>query len=422
MNKHVLRATVAAVALSTVSLAGYVAMEPAYAAQRGRTAAAAAPEEKLPPLRASVGKPLNEAVKLAGEKKFAEAMHEVQEADMVDKKTPYEEYKVAFFLGYLAINAMPQDLPTATVAYNRMVASGGAPEAEKVAMYDTAMRLNLAAMDYPKAIQAATELKKLNPMSEAQQVLATAYYQTNDFVNAAAAAKEMVDETIASGKKPEAPVLALLLNSQVKTNQDFKPTLFMLATVSTDPEVWNLVMQSTFEDVTKRNPSDHHLLNLYRLSMRAGTIKDGDYDAMASIDLKNGLPAEGKAVLTKANKTGELLTQANTLLANDQGALPALAAEAAKTTANGEIDIKLGESYWSYGRFDEAVASLQKGVEKGGLKDLADAQTTLGIALFDAGKKDEALKLFQAAAMSNSAAAPVANAWSLFVQRSSAAA
>jgi tetratricopeptide (TPR) repeat protein len=413
MNRQVLRAAVAAVALSTAAMVGYVAMEPAYAAP--------APAEKLPPLKAAVGGPLNDAVKLANAKDFAGALAKVQQADKVEKKTPYEEYKVAFFLGFIAINAMPQDIPGATAAYNRMVASGGAPESEKVAMYDTAMRLNLSAMDYPKAIQAATELKKLNPMSEAGQVLATAYYQTNDFANAVTAAKDLVDADIKAGKRPSAPVLALLMNSQVKTNQDFKPTLDLLATVSTDPEVWGLLMQSTLEDVTKRNPADHHLLNLFRLSIRAGTIKNEDYKAMASIDLASGLPAEGKAALTKANDTGDLMKQADTLLANDQGSLPALAAEAAKQT-NGEIDVKLGESYWSYGRFAEAVASLQKGVEKGGLKDMADAQTTLGIALLDAGKKDEALKMFETAAASNSAVAPVAHAWSLFVKRSAAAA
>lgn len=417
MNRHALRTAVAALALATASAVGLVAMQPVYAAP----ARAAAPAEKLPPLKPAVGKPLNEAVKLAGEKKFAEALHEVQEADKVEKKTPYEEYKVAFFLGYLAINSMPQDYPTATAAYNRMIASGGAPESEKVAMYDTAMRLNLQAMDYPKAIQAATELKKLQPDGEAGQVLATAYYQTNDFANAVTAAKALVDADVAAGKKPAAPVLALLLNSQVKTNQDFKPTLDMLATVSTDPEVWGLVMQSTQEDLSKKNPSDHHLLNLYRLSMRVNTIKADDYKVMASIDLSSGLPAEGKAVIAKGNVTGDLVGQANTLFANDQGSLPALAAEAAKTTANGEIDVKLGESYWTYGRFDEAVASLQKGIEKGNLKDVADAQTTLGIALLDAGKKDEALKMFNAAAAANATVSPVAHAWALFLQRSAAA-
>jgi len=157
-------------------------------------------------------------------------------------------------------------------------------------------------------------------------------------------------------------------------------------------------------------------LNLYRLALLVGTMKDIDYKSMATIDLSSGLPAEAKAAMTKGNQTGELLDQANQMLGRDQQALPALAAEAAKQM-NGEIDIKLGESYLTYGRNDEAVASLQKGIEKGGVKDMADAQTTLGVALFTSGKKAEALAAFQKADMGNSPAASVAHVWVLYVKR-----
>ena len=162
--------------------------------------------------------------------------------------------------------------------------------------------------------------------------------------------------------------------------------------------------------------TDHQLLNLYRLSMIVGTMKDTDYAAMATIDLQNGLPAEAKAVLTKGNKTGELLDQANQLLARDQAGLPALAAEAAKQ-ANGEIDVKLGESYYTYGRNDEAAAAIQKGIEKGGLKDPADAQTTLGLVLLAGGKRAEAIAAFDKAAALGGAGGQVAHVWRLYGKR-----
>jgi len=54
------------------------------------------------------------------------------------------------------------------------------------------------------------------------------------------------------------------------------------------------------------------------------------------------------------------------------------------------------------------------------LKDLADAQTMLGIALYRAGKKDEALAEFRKAEMSNTSAGPVAHTWVLFLQRPAA--
>jgi tetratricopeptide (TPR) repeat protein len=120
-------------------------------------------------------------------------------------------------------------------------------------------------------------------------------------------------------------------------------------------------------------------------------------------------------VLTKGNKSGELLTQANQMAAKDQDSLKDLAAEAAKQT-NGEIDVKLGESYYTYGRYDDAVAALEKGIQKG-VKDMADAQTTLGIALWAAGKKPEAMAAFEKAAAAGGAAGQVAHTWTLYGKR-----
>jgi hypothetical protein len=124
MNRHILRAAAAALVLSTASVVAFTDVaSPAYAAQRGR--AAEAPAVKLPPLRASVGKPLNEAVKFTNMKDWDGTMHEALEADKIEMKTPYEEYKVAQLLGFISINKQPQDLKAATAAYNRMVASSG---------------------------------------------------------------------------------------------------------------------------------------------------------------------------------------------------------------------------------------------------------------------------------------------------------
>ena len=137
---------------------------------------------------------------------------------------------------------------------------------------------------------------------------------------------------------------------------------------------------------------------------------------MATADLKAGLPNEAKTILTKKGQTGDLLTQANQLVPKDQASLTELAKEADQAP-NGEILVKLGESYYTYGRYDDAAAAIQKGIMKGGLKDMADAQTTLGIALLAAGKKDEAAAAFDKAAMSGTSAAPIAHVWSIYARR-----
>jgi tetratricopeptide (TPR) repeat protein len=416
--KKIIRRAVMAALVSAASATAVTALMPAQAAvptPKGKEAAKPAG----PSVRSAIGKALNDAMKATDAKDYVTALAKVKEADAVMDKTPFEEYSIAKYLGFIYINQPMPDYPAATAAYNRQIASGGAPEAEQANMYSIAMRLNYQAMDYANVIKNATDLQKFQPLDDTGYlVLIQSYYNTNDFANAAAAAKAELAAKVAANMKPGEDVLGLLLNAQIKNKDEAgaRQTLDQLATVSAKPEVWGQVMDFA---LGTNGITDHQLLNLYRLSILTGTMKDTDFAAMATIDLQSGLPAEAKAVLTKANKTGELLTQANTLAARDQQALPALAAEAAKQT-NGEVDVKLGESYYTYGRYDEAVAALQKGIEKGGLKDAADAQTTLGIALLAAGKRPEALAALDKAAAMGGSGGQVAHVWTLYGRRAAA--
>jgi tetratricopeptide (TPR) repeat protein len=407
MNKFI-RTAVMATLVSAASATAMTALMPAYAA-------APAKKPEPPKVRKEVGIPLSDALKLLTANDLDGATVKVVQADLVQMKTPFEEYSVSEYLGAIAIKK--KDFMAATVAFNRQVASGGVPDEKKAGMYDTAMKLNFQyGMDYPKVIQDGMELQKLQPLDDTNYlVLIQSYYNTMDYPNAAVAAKAEIAAKVASGTKPSEDVLGLLLNAQIKSKDEAgaRQTLEQFATVSKKPEVWEQVMDFA---LGAQGITDHQLLNLYRLAVIVGTMKDTDYAAMATVDLQNGLPAEAKSVMTKGNKTGELLDQANQLVGRDQQALPSLAAEAAKQT-NGEIDVKLGESYFSYGRFDEAAAAIQKGIEKGGLKDAADAQTTLGIVLLAAGKRPEALAAFDKAATLGGAAGQVAHVWALYGRR-----
>jgi len=404
-----------------------IQLEPLYAQYGvgggGNKAAAKAKAGKQDPAttaRREVGTPINDALKLVDAKNYDAALAKVQQADAVKDKTPYEEFMVAKYLAYIAVNKMPQDIPTATAAVNRQIASNGAPDAEKPGMYSMGMLLNYAAMDYAKVIQSGQELEKLGQPLEGNQaiVLAQAYYSTMDYMNAAKVAKA------ASDRMPGAENLGLLLNSQAKLMDDagYRVTLDKLATVSSQPEVWGQVMDFTLNAVSKgpMEGQEHRLLNVFRLATLVGTMRPEDYPAMATIALTNGLAQEAKEALTKGNRTsGQLWDDTSKMLSNAQGSLTELAAEAGKQT-NGEIDVKLGESYMTAGQNDQAVTALRKGIEKGGLKDLPDAQTTLGIALYKAGKKDEALAEFRKAEMANSPSGVVAHTWALFLQRPAA--
>src|SRR4051812_43434279 len=167
MNRSIRRAAMAALMTATMATA-VVAFEPADAAPARKA------QEKTPAanqVRPVVGKPLTEAMKLVDAKDFAGALAKVKEADAAKDKTPFEQYMISKYAGFIYVNQPMPDYGAATVAYNQQIETGAAPEMEKATMYSVAMRLNYQAKDYAKVIQDAGELQKLQPLDDVGQLV-----------------------------------------------------------------------------------------------------------------------------------------------------------------------------------------------------------------------------------------------------------
>jgi hypothetical protein len=132
------------------------------------------------------------------------------------------------------------------------------------------------------------------------------------------------------------------------------------------------------------------------------------------------LPAEAQAALQKgiaagtiqrSGRVAQILNQASTEAQREAGALASFEREAA-ARSNGEVDVKLGETYFAHGKFAQAETALRRGLGKGGVRDREDAQITLGIVLLAQGKKEEAVAAFNGAG-----ASPVAKLWTLYANR-----
>ena len=254
MTKLIRRATMAAL-LSAASAIAVTALLPGHAAF-----AAAPKKDDTPKVRNAIGKLLNDAMKLIDTKDFAGARAKAEEADKITDKTPFEEYQIAKYMGFIAINQPMPDYAAAARAYNREVNSGGAPDADKPGMYNVAMRLNYQAMSFADVIKDGIELQKLQPLDDTGYlILIQSYYNTNDFTNAATTAKAEIAAKMAAGMKPAEDVLGLLLNAQIKSKNEAgaHEALDQLAMVSAKPEVWGQVMDFA---LGTNGISDHQLL------------------------------------------------------------------------------------------------------------------------------------------------------------------
>ena len=172
------------------------------------------------------------------------------------------------------------------------------------------------------------------------------------------------------------------------------------------------------------------MLNAYRVAVSdpdGGLATVGAYLSYADTALVAGSPGEAARALERGMKEGivptagtnqQQLTQAKAAIASDKKSLPGEAASAAKN-AKGEVDVKVGLGFYSTGDYAQAVEVIRRGIAKGGVSRLDDANLLLGASLFELGKRDEARAAFEAAKAAAPAGSPLGRIAVLWLARTS---
>lgn len=170
-------------------------------------------------------------------------------------------------------------------------------------------------------------------------------------------------------------------------------------------------------------------LATYRLALRdTGLATVGEYLAAADAMMIAGSPGEALRALEKGTADGvvpaggtnaQSIQEAKDALATDRKTLPVDEKTAAKNP-KGELDAKIALGYYSLGDWNKALEIVQRGLGKGGVKRVDDAELLAGSALVELGRFADAKAAFDRAA---AAAAPgsymgrLARLWSAYVDR-----
>lgn len=352
-----------------------------------------------------VGKPLQAAQELTQQKKWKEALTKVNEANAMEGKTAFEQYKIDEFLVYIELNL--QDYPAAAKSMEASIASGFLPPEEVTTQYKQLAQINYQLKNYPKAADYGRKYLQASPgNTEVQLLVVQAFYLQKDFKNAADAMRDLVQTAGKADKPVKEEWLQLLMSCEyeLKNDDGVGKALELLIQHYPSPKYWRDRLQM-LQDRT--NLTERQSLEIYRLMLVTDSLDTGDeYVEMAELALHVGLPGEAKAVLEKgfaSQKLGgekkdreqRLLDMAKNQADGDSKSLPQLDKEAA-AAATGEADAKLGEAYLSYGQYDPAIAALQRGLGKSGVKNAEEAQLHLGLAYLWSGKSDDARGAFKA--------------------------
>ncbi len=412
----VLMAALAAAGLVGIAGGSLLPVSVAVAAEKEKPA----PKQKLSP---AVQKPLVAAQNAMTAKNWDEALVQIQAAQAVEPKTPYDAFMVDELGWYIYLQK--KDYVKSAETLERSLASGMVPEADKAQRMRALTQMNLQNQQYDKAIAHGTEYLKLSPNdAEIALSLAQARYLTNDFKGAKAASEQL----IATSPKPAeaALLLALRSNYELKDEPGILRSLEGLVRYYPAPKYWEDLLNAQLY----RTKDDRGLRSLYRLMNDTDTLDKGEeFAEMGSTLVTGGFPNEAKLVLergmaknvfqadskTRAQAELERARTGATDDAKEVSTAPAQLA-AAKT---GTQMVAIGKLYFSAGDYAKAIDAIQKGLAKGGVADADDANMLAGIANSRLGKSTEARAAFEA--VKAPGLSDIARLWILKLDASTAA-
>jgi len=357
-------------------------------------------------ISSKVAKPMKAAQEAIQKKQWDQALAKIDEADGVSGKSAFDQFQINEFKGYVLL----QQRKYGDVArlYEANLNSGKLPADQVNDRLKALVQLNTAVKNYPKVMEMGGRwLKAGGTDIDTTVLIGQAHYLQKDYKNAIGIMQGAIAAQEKAGGKVDENWLQLVRSAQQnsKDMQGATKTLEKLVALYPKPEYWDYLLSLQLRDKN----SDRVQLNLLRLALEVGVLDSPDeYLELTEMLLEAGLPGEARSVMeagykskifdgadqTRADRYQRRLNDAKAAAAKDQQSLPAIEADA-KKSPTGQGDVALGMAYSSFGQYEKAAAALNSGLQKGGVRDVEQAQIMLGIANMKLSKRPEAIKAFE---------------------------
>lgn len=352
-------------------------------------------------VRPEVGRPLQQAADLLKNNRAKEALAKVREAEAVPNRTPAENLTIDRMRGAAAARA--GDPQTAIKSFEAVLASGRLSGAEQGQMTEQVAYQYAQLKDWPRTREWAAKARAMPGTNGAEldKLLAFVNAQSGDFAAVARDAQAAVEAAEKAGRRPDEADLLRLADALRRTGNTAGQTAVLEKLITHYPkrEYWQIVLGRV---QAKPGFSQRLAVDVLRLKRQTKTLDSADeYVEMTQLLLQDGQAAEARAVVDEGFGAG-LLGKGEQ--AERQQRLRALATQRATSAAadlasaeqgladdkSGDTLVRIGMGYSGIGQHDKAVALIQQGIKKGGLRLPQQAQLHLGIALARAGQKDRA--------------------------------
>jgi Tfp pilus assembly protein PilF len=247
----------------------------------------------------------------------------------------------------------------------------------------------------------------VNPNSSAYYLLAVAYYQQAAEASAAAAERlydRALTPAIRAVELTEQPqeswiqlVVALML--QKEDYRGAVPWIERMVTIAPDKKGHWMQLSSVYQEIEEYPKA----LAVTQLAYTAGLLtEDSEIRRLADLLVYNEIPYRGGQILEQAIADGKMKVDAalyeklaNCWMAAGEfdKSVPPLT-RAAELADTGDLFVRLGEVHAQREDWPEVQNAIEKGLDKGRLKDVGYAQLYMGISLLEQKKPREAREWF----------------------------
>jgi tetratricopeptide (TPR) repeat protein len=360
-------------------------------------------KNRQPTIDERTGKILNEAIEAMNAEKYNEARQALAKLNM-SRLSPYELSRTEQILAFLDYSQ--EKYATAREHYQKAIAAGGLSEVELDQVRYTIAQLYMVEEKWKEGAAALEEWFRTTPKpnAAAYYLLAAAYYQLGDHRKALEPAKKAVEMS----ENPQETWLQLVLALYLQDDK-FKeaiPYLNRLINMFPEKKTYWVQLSSIYGQLENYEKS----LALMQAAYNAGMLTEAsEYTRLADLLVFLEVPYRGAQVLSEAmekkivptdGKTLEKLSQAWIAAREYDKAVEPLR-RAAEMAPNGDLYVRLGEVHIQREDWAAAREALERALQKGQLKDTANAHLMLGIVLFSDKKPREARQWFERAAQSS---------------------
>ena len=374
---------------------------------------------------------------------YQEALRVLNNLYSTSRLTDYEQQNILNYLGFVYYNM--DDMANAMKAYERMLTIPTLEEQIKKTTVYTLAQLNTMEEKYPKAIRLVEEFFRLemNPAPDPYIFYAQVLYQLDRYSDMIEPVETAMEVYV---RRQTARRLASKVAAEKAVNEASEEEIAEARATLTEAnrlynitpvpkEDWYVLLNFAYfqqENFTKVRDIQKTLLvywpkKQYWFSLAGAYTELGEdenliyaYDAahtqkllekeselvtMAQLYMQAEVPYKAAKLLDKEIKANRvekneknyrLMSQAWTLAAEDEAAIPALK-QAARLSEEGELDLRLGNAYLNIGEHDECAKAITVGVKKGGIKSPDNAQISLGMCLYNLKEYKKAISAFKKA-------------------------